>query len=289
MPELLDFYKDLIHLEAASKIQLKMVAEEMQAVSKGLEKVELELSASENDGKSPLVSASSFSVNFLKISPPTGFSFGASQRLSGIGPFGANNVVVILNSPYQVRVPTTSLIGNGFPSPPMYSSGALKSFLDTAEADVRSLISLYSEVGRSADSLAQYFGEDPARCPFEQGKLSDVVAIHVLSSFKFMLNLLIVTFKDDEEDEENEEKEPSRTRRIHCLRCRAALSTKEDLVAFNARVVEPGRSRYLQCYCRRAALSPSMLAEDLVALALSSRSFNYNEEACAETQARRNE
>uniref|UniRef100_A0A453CKB0 FH2 domain-containing protein n=1 Tax=Aegilops tauschii subsp. strangulata TaxID=200361 RepID=A0A453CKB0_AEGTS len=70
---------------------------------------------------------------------------------------------------------------------------ALKSFLDSAEAVVRSLISLYSEVvspclksyscnalclcktlmtfvlqGRNADSLAQYFGEDPARCPFEQ-------------------------------------------------------------------------------------------------------------------------
>lgn len=36
--------------------------------------------------------------------------------------------------------------------------------------------------GRSADSLAQYFGEDPARCPFEQGRLSDAVAIHVFSS-----------------------------------------------------------------------------------------------------------
>lgn len=71
---------------------------------------------------------------------------------------------------------------------------ALKSFLDAAEAEVRSLISLYAEVvshchkmylpcfpvlvidsdilvlqGRNADSLAQYFGEDPARCPFEQG------------------------------------------------------------------------------------------------------------------------
>ncbi|KAL7178758.1 hypothetical protein ACSBR1_042170 [Camellia fascicularis] len=38
------------HLEAASKIQLKSLAEEMQAVSKGLEKVEQELIASENDG-----------------------------------------------------------------------------------------------------------------------------------------------------------------------------------------------------------------------------------------------
>uniref|UniRef100_A0A2N9GQK1 Formin-like protein n=1 Tax=Fagus sylvatica TaxID=28930 RepID=A0A2N9GQK1_FAGSY len=103
MSELLDFDKDLIHLEAASKIQLKALAEEMQAVSKGLEKVEQELAASENDG--------AISVGFRKV---------------------------------------------------------LKNFLDTAEAEVRSLISLYSEVGRNADSLSQYFGEDPARCPFEQ-------------------------------------------------------------------------------------------------------------------------
>ncbi|KAL7214669.1 hypothetical protein ACSBR1_026953 [Camellia fascicularis] len=48
--ELLDFDKDLIHLVAASKIQLNSLAEEMQAVSKGLEKVEQELNASENDG-----------------------------------------------------------------------------------------------------------------------------------------------------------------------------------------------------------------------------------------------
>lgn len=103
MPELLDFDKDLIYLEAASKIQLKLLAEEMQAINKGLEKVEQELAASESDG--------AISVGFRK---------------------------------------------------------ALKSFLDAAEAEVRSLISLYAEVGRNADSLAQYFGEDPARCPFEQ-------------------------------------------------------------------------------------------------------------------------
>ncbi|MCO5605782.1 hypothetical protein L7F22_059966 [Adiantum nelumboides] len=50
LPELLDFDKDIVHLEAATKIQLKSLAEEMQAVSKGLEKVEQELTASENDG-----------------------------------------------------------------------------------------------------------------------------------------------------------------------------------------------------------------------------------------------
>jgi hypothetical protein len=78
MPELLDFANDLVHLEAASKvcllfmvtsvsfhllvyctcfilflkmqIELKTLAEEMQAATKGLEKVEQELMASENDG-----------------------------------------------------------------------------------------------------------------------------------------------------------------------------------------------------------------------------------------------
>ncbi|KAJ4707783.1 Formin-like protein [Melia azedarach] len=103
LPELLDFAKDLVSLEASTKIQLKFLAEEMQAISKGLEKVVQELSASENDG---LVSQ-----NFCKI---------------------------------------------------------LKEFLGFAEGEVRSLASLYSSVGRNADALAQYFGEDPARCPFEQ-------------------------------------------------------------------------------------------------------------------------
>ncbi|XP_010265608.1 PREDICTED: formin-like protein 18 isoform X2 [Nelumbo nucifera] len=50
LPETIDFQKDLVSLEVASKIQLKYLAEEMQAISKGLEKVEEELIASENDG-----------------------------------------------------------------------------------------------------------------------------------------------------------------------------------------------------------------------------------------------
>ncbi|KAK1293294.1 Formin-like protein 6 [Acorus calamus] len=103
LPELLDFHKNLVSLEAATKIQLKTLAEEMQAISKGLEKVEQELTASENDGP--------VSETFRKT---------------------------------------------------------LKEFLVVAESDVRSLTSLYSGVGRNADALALYFGEDPARCPFEQ-------------------------------------------------------------------------------------------------------------------------
>ncbi|XP_062099581.1 formin-like protein 18 [Humulus lupulus] len=103
LPDLLDFPKDLVSLESSTKIQLKYLAEEMQAISKGLEKVVQELTASENDGP--------VSANFCK---------------------------------------------------------SLKEFLSHAEAEVRSLASLYSSVGRNADALALYFGEDPARCPFEQ-------------------------------------------------------------------------------------------------------------------------
>ncbi|CAH8358724.1 unnamed protein product [Eruca vesicaria subsp. sativa] len=103
MPEVLDFTKDLSSLEPSTKIQLKFLAEEMQAINKGLEKVVQELSLSENDGP--------ISYNFNKI---------------------------------------------------------LKEFLLYAEAEVRSLASLYSGVGRNVDGLILYFGEDPAKCPFEQ-------------------------------------------------------------------------------------------------------------------------
>lgn len=103
LPEVLDFDKDLTHLEPASKIQLKELAEEMQAITKGLEKVEQELATSEKDGP--------VSQIFYK---------------------------------------------------------KLKEFLADAQAQGRSLALLYSTAGKSADSLAHYFGEDPVRCPFEQ-------------------------------------------------------------------------------------------------------------------------
>lgn len=102
-PALLDFHLDFVSLEAATKIQLKSLAEEMQAIIKGLEKVRQELAASENDGP--------VSDVFRKT---------------------------------------------------------LKEFISVAESEVASVTSLYSVVGRNADALALYFGEDPARCPFEQ-------------------------------------------------------------------------------------------------------------------------
>uniref|UniRef100_A0A7N0UU72 Formin-like protein n=1 Tax=Kalanchoe fedtschenkoi TaxID=63787 RepID=A0A7N0UU72_KALFE len=102
-PSLLNFDKDLVSLEAATKIQLKSLAEEMQAIIKGLEKVKQELVASENDGA--------------------------------------------ISTDFRER---------------------LKDFVGESEAEVAALTTLYSVVGRNADALAQYFGEDPARYPFEQ-------------------------------------------------------------------------------------------------------------------------
>ncbi|OIT18791.1 formin-like protein 13, partial [Nicotiana attenuata] len=58
---------------------------------------------------------------------------------------------------------------------------ALKDFLCHAEGEVRSLAQLYSGVGRNVDSLILYFGEDPARCPFEQ-------VISTLLNFRRMFN-----------------------------------------------------------------------------------------------------
>ncbi|KAI3513870.1 hypothetical protein L1887_12085 [Cichorium endivia] len=49
-PELLDFSKELGSLEPASKIQLKILAEEMQAITKGLEKVVQEKELCKKDG-----------------------------------------------------------------------------------------------------------------------------------------------------------------------------------------------------------------------------------------------
>ncbi|XP_076960649.1 formin-like protein 20 [Bidens hawaiensis] len=44
----------------------------------------------------------------------------------------------------------------------------LKEFIANSEADVMNVTNFYTVVDRNADSLAQYFGEDPSRCPFEQ-------------------------------------------------------------------------------------------------------------------------
>ncbi|KAI3827543.1 hypothetical protein L1987_01620 [Smallanthus sonchifolius] len=116
LPELLDFSKDLHSLEPASKVQLKYLAEEMQTISKGLEKVVQELSTAENDGP--------VSEKFLK---------------------------------------------------------ALKEFLCSAEGEARALASLYSLVGKNVDSLILYFGEDPARCPYEH-------VVSTLRNFVSMFN-----------------------------------------------------------------------------------------------------
>ncbi|XP_026381249.1 formin-like protein 20 isoform X2 [Papaver somniferum] len=102
-PRLLDFHSALASLEAASKIQLKSLAEEMQAITDGLDKINQELIACANDG-------------------PVSEVF--QKTLTG--------------------------------------------FTEFAEAEVASLISFYSVVGKNADALVMYFGEEPAKYPFEQ-------------------------------------------------------------------------------------------------------------------------
>ncbi|EYU35793.1 hypothetical protein MIMGU_mgv1a0002481mg, partial [Erythranthe guttata] len=102
-PALLNFHQHLVSLEAASKIQLKSLAEEMQAIIKGFEKVKQEFDASDKDGP--------VSETFRKT---------------------------------------------------------LKEFIGIAENEVSAVTSLYSDAGRNADALALYFGEDPAKFPFEQ-------------------------------------------------------------------------------------------------------------------------
>ncbi|KAK6927636.1 Formin, FH2 domain, partial [Dillenia turbinata] len=173
LPELLDFSKDLTSLEAATKIQLKYLAEEMQAISKGLEKVVQELTASENDGP--------VSEDFSKT---------------------------------------------------------LKEFLGFAEAEVRSLASLYSAVGRNADALALYFGEDPARVPFEQ-------VVSTLLNFVRMLtraheeNCKQIEFekKKVEKEAENEKKDFAVSLSSEKL-CGALLMSSLELERVKSRVIE---------------------------------------------------
>ncbi|KAK1407328.1 hypothetical protein QVD17_38942 [Tagetes erecta] len=102
-PTLLVFNEDLVSLEAASKVQLKTVAEEMQALILGLKKVKQEVDACASDGP--------ISAGFLKT---------------------------------------------------------LKEFIGHVESEVANCNSFYAVVGKNADGLALYFGEDPKRCPFEQ-------------------------------------------------------------------------------------------------------------------------
>ncbi|XP_024961028.1 formin-like protein 13 [Cynara cardunculus var. scolymus] len=131
LPELLDFSKDLDSLEPASKVQLKYLAEEMQVISKGLEKVVQELSMAENDGP--------VSENFRK---------------------------------------------------------ALKEFLCSAEGEARSLALLYSAVGKNVDALILYFGEDPARCPYE----------HVVSTLRNFVRMFNQAHEENIKQQEAEKK-----------------------------------------------------------------------------------
>ncbi|KAI3691255.1 hypothetical protein L2E82_49519 [Cichorium intybus] len=107
-PELLDFDKDLAHLQVAYKHkgQIRSVRQVKYAIVGGFEEVQQEFNASANDGD--------VSARFRK---------------------------------------------------------GLKSFLDSAGAQLQHLTSFFDEVDQYADSLALYFTEDPNRYPWEQGLL----------------------------------------------------------------------------------------------------------------------
>ncbi|KAL9682615.1 hypothetical protein QQ045_014417 [Rhodiola kirilowii] len=169
LPDVLDFNKDLAHLEVASKIQLKSLAEEMQAVTRGLGKVEGELVASQNDG----AISEGFEKSTICIPNCEPFPFARPPQ----------------HTVYHLSALAAEILAEG--QPPQHPGAAdkvLKGCLLTAEAEVRLLTSLYAEVGRNVDSLSQYFGEDPARCPFEQ-----VVQI---------LNVFVKTFNKSREENE---------------------------------------------------------------------------------------
>ncbi|PPD70148.1 hypothetical protein GOBAR_DD32963 [Gossypium barbadense] len=83
----------------------------------------------------------------------------------------------------------------------------LKDFTTVAETEAGSLHNLYTVVvicqmfdvlfdtssnGRNADALALYFGEDPARCPFEQ------VTVTILKFVKLFQKALEENVKQDE-------------------------------------------------------------------------------------------
>ncbi|GJS79785.1 zinc finger BED domain-containing protein RICESLEEPER 2 [Tanacetum coccineum] len=66
-------------------------------------------------------------------------------------------------------------------------AGFQKGFFNTAKVEVETLISLYTEVGRNGESISQYFGEDPVRCPFEQGNKKEGVDVDSKKDLRNMI------------------------------------------------------------------------------------------------------
>ncbi|GJZ84345.1 formin-like protein 20 [Tanacetum coccineum] len=128
-PDLLDFHEDLVSLEAATKV---------------------------------------------------GSLLCVSQRLNCYE-FKSNNGFLNLQIQLKTLAEEMNMLGNGLKKVKLeldackndgeVSEGfqnALEGFVGYADAEVTSVQNFYKVVGRNADALALYFGEDPARCPFEQ-------------------------------------------------------------------------------------------------------------------------
>ncbi|GJW35400.1 formin-like protein 14 [Tanacetum coccineum] len=208
MLELLDFDKDLVHIDAASKIPFKDLAEEVQEVSEGLKKANKILYIfagfqKVSDLRKPLSVINDASIEVKEseklrqimqtiITLENALNHGTA-RGSAIG-FKLDNLLKLTDTRARnnkmtlmhylcklisekmlellefdkdlVHIDAASKIP--FKDLAEEVQEALKGFCNTAEAEVQTLISLYTEVGRNGDSLSQYFGEDPVRCPFEQ-------------------------------------------------------------------------------------------------------------------------
>ncbi|GKD17913.1 formin-like protein 6, partial [Tanacetum coccineum] len=161
LPELLDFSKELGSLEAASKIQLKAVAEDTQMITRGLDIVIQEKKMCKKDGHS--------SKRFRK---------------------------------------------------------SLKRFLNSAQGEVASLVSLYTAVGKSADALISYFGENVKNYPFEQ-VITTLLAF--VKSFNHAHEENCKQIEEENKAQAEAEKEKSKLQKLEAQKKREAEKQKLKL------------------------------------------------------------
>ncbi|KAJ4883246.1 Formin-like protein [Raphanus sativus] len=84
----------------------------------------------------------------------------------------------------------------------------LKDFMRIAETELKAVSSLYSIVGRNADALVYYFGEDPSRYPFEQ----------VTGTLEKFIRLFKKAHEENVEQAELEKMEAAKEARIKMLK-----------------------------------------------------------------------